>query len=178
MKSTYDTKETWRPAEGYEHLYQVSNYGRVKSVDRTETCKNGVIRFRKGMVLKPHQNYSGYLWVSFCKNDVRKKKKIHRLVAQCFLPNPEGKPQVNHIDGNKHNNHVNNLEWVTPKENIHHAVENNLRKTNKLSSENVLNIRASINEGVTVTELAEKHNVHYSTIYSIKNNTNWTWLKG
>lgn len=186
MKRTYDTKEIWKPAEGYENFYQVSNYGRVKSIDRTETCKDGVVRFRKGKVLKPHQNYNGYLWVSFCTNDIRKKKKIHRLVAQCFIPNPDGKPQVNHIDGDKHNNHVDNLEWVTPKENAHHAIENNLTTllrgekspTNKLSSENVLEIRSFINEGVTVKELAKKYSVHTSTIYRIKHDKSWSWLKG
>ena len=123
MTGTYDMDEIWKPIEGYEDLYQVSSYGRVKSNDRTEICKNGLVRFREGKILKPHQNYNGYLWVSLCKNDKRKKNKIHRLVAQAFIPNINNKPQVNHIDGNKHNNNLKNLEWVTSKENMEHAIK-------------------------------------------------------
>jgi len=186
LKDTHDTKEIWKPVKDYENFYQVSNYGQVRSIDRTEVCKDGVVRFRKGRILRPHQNYVGYLWVSFCTNDIRKKKKIHRLVAQCFISNPEDKPYVNHKDGNKQNNHVDNLEWVTPKENAHHAIENNLTTllrgekspTNKLSSDNVLEIRSLINEGVNVKELAKKYGVHTSTIYRIKHNKSWSWLEG
>ena len=186
MTGTYDMDEIWKPIEGYEDLYQVSSYGRVKSNDRTEICKNGLVRFREGKILKPHQNYNGYLWVSLCKNDKRKKNKIHRLVAQAFIPNINNKPQVNHIDGNKHNNNLKNLEWVTSKENMEHAIKKGLweapkgtkNPTNKLSNENVLDIRALLNEGVTVKELAEKYSVHTSTIYRIKRDKSWSWLEG
>ena len=186
MTGTYDLDEIWKPIEGYENLYQVSSYGRVKSNDRTEICKNGLVRFREGKILKPHQNYNGYLWVSLCKNDKRKKKKIHRLVAKAFIPNTNNKPQVNHIDGNKHNNNLKNLEWVTSKENMEHAVKKGLwevpkgtkNPTNKLSNENVLDIRDLLNEGVTVKELAEKYSVHTSTIYRIKRDKAWSWLEG
>lgn len=105
-------------------------------------------------------------------------------MAQAFISNINNKPQVNHIDGNKHNNHFKNLEWVTAKENTDHAIKNNLwdgsrgtkNPTNKLSNKDVLEIRGLIHEGVTVKELAEKYNVHTSTIYRIKNNTGWSCL--
>jgi hypothetical protein len=110
-------KEIWKDIEGFEGLYQVSNLGRVKSFDTTD--KLG--RIRKGRVLKPHRHPQGYLLVTLCKNGKHKNHKTHRVVAQAFIPNPENKPEVNHIDENKTNNNVNNLEWSTRKENLNHG---------------------------------------------------------
>ena len=126
-------KEIWKDIVGYEGLYQVSNYGRVRSLDRTYTQKarNGSIlkHTYKGQILKPN-NVSGYLQVNIQKHKKRNDQKIHRLVAEAFIPNLNNLPQVNHIDGNKHNNHVDNLEWVTTSENQLHSyyvLKNNLK---------------------------------------------------
>ena len=100
--------EVWKDIEGYEDLYQVSNLGRVK-------------RLNTGRILKGRKNTNGYLQVILCKNGKTKHYYIHRLVAQVFIPNQENKPQVNHIDENKENNHAENLEWVTSKENNNHG---------------------------------------------------------
>ena len=102
--------EEWRDIDGYEGKYQVSNLGRVRS---------------KYKILKPN-NVKGYLYVYLRKNNKSKALKVHRLVAEAFLVNEKNKPQVNHIDGNKENNNVNNLEWCTNKENMNHAVRNGL----------------------------------------------------
>lgn len=99
--------------EGYEGLYQVSEDGRVYSV-------------RRGKCLSPCLDSYGYPMVVLCSNRVRKTTRIHRLVAQAFIPNPYDKPQVNHIDGDKTNNLVSNLEWVTSDENVLHAVQSGL----------------------------------------------------
>ena len=104
-------KEIWKDIEGYEGLYQISNVGRVK---RVETDR----------ILKPLKHTKGYYRVELYKNGSQSKKLIHRLVAQAFIPNTENKPQVNHIDENKTNNVVSNLEWMTAKENLNHETHN------------------------------------------------------
>lgn len=107
------SREIWKDIEGYEGLYQVSNLGRVKRLKGTYMSTE--------RILKPRGNNTGYLQVHLCKNSKSKFDKVHRLVAQAFIPNPENKPQVNHIDENKTNNMVSNLEWVTVKENNNHG---------------------------------------------------------
>lgn len=149
--------EEWRDVVGYEGLYQVSNFGRVKSFhkDKVKILKFGVSPF-------------GYLRVVLCKDFNKKNRPIHILVAQAFIPNPENKPQVNHIDGNKQNNCVENLSWVTSAENIAHAFDMGLRKTGcehgraKLTAEQVRDIRANCVPGdpeLGFKPLAKKYNV-------------------
>ena len=104
-------EEVWKDVKGYEGLYQVSNLGRVK-------------RATTGKVLKACKITGGYLGVTLYKNSIVSSTKIHRLVAQAFIPNNENKPQVNHIDEDKTNNVVSNLEWVTAKENSNHGTRN------------------------------------------------------
>lgn len=108
--------EEWRDIEGYEGFYQVSDSGQVRSLDRVTT--NG--RKRKGRTLKQANRPNGYRFVVLSKGNVPKECSVHRLVSNAFIPNPEHKPNVNHIDGNKNNNHVENLEWVTQSENNLH----------------------------------------------------------
>ena len=101
-------KEIWKDIKDYEGLYQVSNLGRVK-------------RITTGRVLKPLKHANGYLMVKLSKNSIVYTKTVHRLVAEAFIPNPEHKSEINHIDENKTNNNVSNLEWMTRKENINHG---------------------------------------------------------
>lgn len=105
--------EIWRDIKGYEGLYQVSNLGRVKRL------KSKYMKSER--ILKEGITTGGYRLVVLCKNNKSKTFRLHRLVAEAFIPNPENKPQVNHIDENKANNNVNNLEWMTAKENINHG---------------------------------------------------------
>lgn len=127
-------KEIWRDIVGYEGLYQVSNLGRVRSMDRYDNLKH----FRKGKILIQHI-YTGYLYVSLCKNGKIKMYRVHRLVAMAFIPNPNNLPQVNHKDENKQSNIVENLEWCDARYNMNYgtAIErrSNSNKGKKRSEE-------------------------------------------
>jgi len=121
--------EIWKDVVGYEGYYQISNLGRVKSLKKRvpfETYGVRKLRTLPEKILKQHKNECGYMYVPLAKDTKKKKHKIHRLVAEAFLPNPEMKKCVNHKDGNKVNNCVSNLEWVTHSENMKHAAENGL----------------------------------------------------
>lgn len=112
--------EIWRDIDGYIGLYQVSNYGRVKSLDNYDIC-NGYKRFRKGKILKQTNHNQGYKSVNLYKDKKAKTYTVHRLVAQEFLPNPNNLPEVNHKDENKLNNCVENLEWCDKKYNMNYG---------------------------------------------------------
>ena len=116
-------EEIWKDIEGYEGIYQVSNLGRVRSLDRTIIggAYNSPM-FRKGTILKPQpKGYKGYVGLKLRKDGKSENVYIHRLVAKAFIPNPDNLPEVNHKDENKKNNRADNLEWVTRKENINYG---------------------------------------------------------
>lgn len=114
--------EIWKDIEGFEGYYQISNKGNVRSVNRFDGVHD-----RQGLPIKQNLKQNGYLQVGLRKHGKRKWFGVHRLVAIHFIENPDNKPQVNHIDGNKLNNTVENLEWVTGGENQTHAVKMGLR---------------------------------------------------
>ena len=111
-----EEKEIWKDIEGFEGLYQVSNMGRVKSLNYRRTGKEGI--------LKPLNDGRCYQQVKLWKDGKKKWYKIHRLVAQAFLDNSENLPEVNHLDQDKTNNKVENLEWCTSKQNCNYGTRN------------------------------------------------------
>lgn len=159
--------EQWKVVKGFEN-YLVSSLGNVKTI-------NGKLK----KVVYDSKNDYGY--VELWKNNKGKKFRIHRLVAETFIPNTLGKEQVNHIDGDKKNNCISNLEWVTPKENIRHAIENDLSSikygsknlASKLKEEDVKYIRENAGINKSVKELSEIYNVSKTTIYNIINYKKW-----
>jgi hypothetical protein len=179
--------EVYVDIQGYKGYYQVSNYGNVRSLDRVITEQTGKTQTLKGRILKPHTNSSGYYQINLNKNGIRTTFAIHQLVAQAFLDNRSSKPTVNHINGIKTDNNVNNLEWATYSENLEHAYRNRLRravKTNEVASKNykrklteqqVREIKLLIAaKSPTLKQIANQYDVGRSTIGSIKSGRNWS----
>lgn len=164
-------EELWQDIDGYEGLYMISNLGRVKSLHG------------KGRILK-QSNSNEYSHVSLYKNGNGKTLLVHRLVGNAFVPNPENKPEINHKDGNKRNNVVTNLEWVTARENQNHSILFGLKScgenaaNNKLTAEEVQEIRRLYvpkTRGCGCRALAKKYGVNSGTIWSIVNGRYWRW---
>ena len=113
--------EIWKPISGYEGFYEVSNLGRIRSLERIVECSDGRKRKIKDRTLKGSSYSGGYSGVTLHKDGCAKFVNIHRIVAEAFVPNPLEKEEVNHKDENPSNNHASNLEWVTHKENINYS---------------------------------------------------------
>lgn len=169
--------EDWKPVVGYEGLYEVSNTGKVRSLTRTYVNSRGQTRVAVGKVLTPDEKKTKnvtsnmYQRVTLTSNGKSKHKSIHRLVAEAFVPNESAeRNQINHIDCDKTNNNVDNLEWCTSKENIMHSVSHGLAKPNppkgenavfsKLSNRDVREMRQTYDSGMfTAAELADQYGV-------------------
>ena len=117
--------EVWKDIKGYEGLYQISNLGRVKSLERTVAAKSGSKRTVRERILKPRTDKDDYLLVNLYEGSGKRKTfKVHRLVCEAFHDNPKNNPEVNHINEDKSDNSACNLEWVTAKENCNHGTRN------------------------------------------------------
>ena len=130
--------EEWKDIPYSYCLYQISNYGRIRRIEHTRISSryNKKGRLYKGKILKATTNKQGYAnFQLYTADGLIKTFKVHRLVAELFIPNPDNKPQVNHIDGNKLNNKVDNLEWCTNGENGKHAWDCGLR-TRRIGKDN------------------------------------------
>lgn len=163
--------EQWRVIEGFEK-YQISSIGRVKS-----------FQLGKEQILKPVLVHNGYLHIALSNGIEKKQVCVHRLVAQAFIPNPDNKPQVNHINGDKTDNRVENLEWVTASENRKHAYSTGLQKCGegiynaKLTNEQVLYIRNNP-DNLNVKRLAEKFGVGNYIISMVQLGKNYRSVGG
>ena len=127
--------EEWRPIKGYEGLYEVSNLGRVKSLERTVIYIDGRKKEIKEKILVGRKK-KGYLIVMLCKEGNNKNYAIHRLVAEAFIPNPDNKPQIDHINTIVDDNRVENLRWVTPKENSNNSLTRSHKSKCQLGDKN------------------------------------------
>jgi hypothetical protein len=171
----------WKPVVGFEGYYEVSNTGLIKRAKGKTIYKDGRIAFFSETILKPSINKKGYLTVYLSKNSKKYSITIHRIVAIAFINNFNNKPQVNHINCDKKDNSVSNLEWCTNSENQYHAVKNNLishgelHLSAKLNNIKVIEIR-ELFKYKTTKELSFIYNVSISTINSIKYKKTWKRL--
>jgi hypothetical protein len=176
-------KEIWKDIDSYEGIYQVSNLGNVRSLDREVTEErhpmtgNPWVRKLKGKNLVKSKSGGGYLQVTLNG----KNQYVHRLVALAFLENPNGLPEVNHEDGDKTNCREDNLVWCTRKDNMQHAERTGLMKhakgskngAAKLTEEDVTKIKQLLKNGVKGNVIAKMFNVYPSTISTIKTGKWW-----
>lgn len=174
-------KEEWRDIFKYEGLYQVSNLGGVKSLNRYVRCKGGKKRLVKGRTLKFHISARGYKYVVLCKEGRLKTYKVHRLVLMMFDRLSRDDEECNHKDGIRYHNCIENLEWCTHKQNCYHR-DNVLGKhsrgeksgTSKLIESEVSEIRNLLGqEKLTQKQIGEKYSISPSVISSIKLNNSW-----
>lgn len=171
--------EIWTPVLGYIGLYEVSNYGRIKSLKRFNPKSGKGGRWYPERILKSRDDKDGYIVVGLTKNGKMKLCKIHRLVLSSFC-GYDNDLHVNHIDGNKQNNHLDNLEWVTCSDNQKHAhkigIKNQVGSRNngsKLTEEKVLEIVELIKKGMTMRSIAKMYSVGDETIRHIKIRRTW-----
>jgi hypothetical protein len=158
--------ETWKAIKGFEKQYEVSNIGNVRSIDRVvKHYRDGFTRVYKGTPKNIRLNDKGYYRCNLKNDGKRFDFTVHRLVAEAFIPNEENKPVVNHINGVKTDNRVENLEWCTISENVIHGVKIRLTKT-KLTDEEALYI---FNSNLSTRKLGIIYKVHASIIWRIKN---------
>jgi hypothetical protein len=161
-----------RDVKGYEGLYFVNEFGEIYSYPK---------KTRKGVrKMLAHKNKNGYLSIDLCKNGNIKKYSLHRIIALAFLDNIENKEQVNHINGNKHDNRIENLEWSTRSENQKHSIETGLRSAkgeknsqSKLTEKDVLNI---FNDKRTYIQISKDFKISISTISDIKRGHTWNHI--
>lgn len=162
----------WRDIVGYEGFLQVSDQGDVRSVERDLHHRNDTTMVMKSKILKARPDPKGYLKVRTSVNNEKTSIKVHRAVAEAFIPNASNKPQVDHIDGNKSNNNVSNLRWVTNKENYDYSVANGLRvgsalalKRSKDSDIRKQNAAKSVRERMSKKTYCYDKNMNLLAIY-------------
>jgi hypothetical protein len=175
-------KEVWEDIKGFEGIYQVSNLGNVKSLYREIHRKKMGILIVPEKTLTPNVDKVGYARVTLYKKDFKYREFIHRLVAFSFIENTNNKPFINHKNGIKTDNIVDNLEWCTQKENVNHAYRTKLRipdigqskGTSKLKNTDIPIIRKMLKESShTYKEIGDIYKVSSSAIKLIKYNKNW-----
>lgn len=187
--------EIYLPILGYERLYEVSNYGNIRSLDKFQDfplfTSGGIKkqemapRLVKGKQMKTTLAANGYLVIGLFKNKKVSQKLVHRLVAEAFIKNPNNKLTVNHIDSNKQNNMVDNLEWATQKENIMHCIKKGIKSTmcksqycsnSKVTKDKILAAIEYRNQNMTYKKIGELLGESRKTISNVINKKSHNWI--
>lgn len=172
--------ELWLSVVGYEGIYEISNFANVRGVDRISPHPKGALSI-KGKILKVQLTAEDYYRVGLCKNGTVKPFLVHRLVAQAFLLNGGEFKEVNHIDGNRRNGSVSNLEWCDRNINMKNAVDRgmfhgrlNVRNTKKLTSKMADEIKEAADSGVAYREIGKAFNIAITTVHKIRCGKLWS----
>lgn len=180
--------EIWKDINGFEGIYQISDKGNIRSLDRKIICSNGSVRFQRGSEIKPYINKQGYRTVVLHNNGKHKMCRMCRLVAEAFIQNPQNLPQVNHKDENKGNDEKGNLEWCTclynlTYNNLHHRRNNKNNKKSKpvaqIKNGKIIKVFHSVREvervlGFQNGNISQCCNGKTKTSYGYE----WSYLKG
>lgn len=182
MQNNIDKNEIWKDVVGYEGLYQVSNYGNIKCSAKIDMSGHR----RKEIIYNFTSNASkGYFNISLRKNNFEKNAKVHRLVAQAFIPNIDNKPEVNHKNGIKTDNRIQNLEWATRQENATHASKNGLmhgvrgcqNKKSKLIESQIKEIRFLCKNKINYGTIAKQFGISRSNVCLISQHKRWSHIQ-
>lgn len=162
----YNTgKELWKPVkeEGFENFYEVSDSGRIRSIDRIVESSRGPLRY-KGKLISTPPNDDGYPAFNFCYAGKKKSARVHQVVAKVFIPNFDKLPEVNHIDENKSNNHVSNLEWCSREYNMNHGTgmdrmkeHPNQKRRHEESKEPIVGVKIADSSTIHFESISEAH---------------------
>ncbi len=166
--------EIWKDISGYEGIYKISNKGNIKSLSRFHVPKD--------RILTGFKSNNGYVCIELSKEGFSSRFYVHRIMAIAFLPNPYNKPNINHKDGVRNNNNLDNIEWCTQKENIQHAHRTGLARVgigekqahSKLKTNNINKIRSMYRTGAyTMKEIGDIYKVSYQSISDVVNFRTW-----
>lgn len=176
-----ETKEIWRDIQGFEGLYQISSLGRIRSLDRkvmysTKKTGNKFVRIDKGRILKARIKSNGYLQAClYPSNGKPVYRHIHRLVAETFLEKGNNY-EVNHLDHDKQNNKIENLEWSNRSKNKSWDAMAGIHNTAKLNPTDIINIRNQYKSGIKIMPISRQYKVHHSTIKNILIGKTWKFV--
>ena len=170
-ENNYDEEE-WKSVVGFEGLYEVSSYGRIRSIDRVIMRSNNTILTLKGSILPQYEYYGNStisrLKVNLSKNGNKYSRSVHRLVATAFIPNPDNLPQVNHKDENPKNNNVSNLEWCTCEYNHNYGTRNERHKKALQKRVNVYDLSGNyIKQYESIKHASEDLNLDPSSVTKV-----------
>lgn len=177
-------EEIWKDVVGFEGRYKVSSLGRIKSLKREIHCSDGRVFTRKEMFFNNINTVSGYYTFSFHKEGRLYTRKLHRIIAEAFIPNPENKPYINHKNCVRTDNRIENLEWCTHKENMQHAFASGSFKNRrppsgdkngqaKLKNSDIPVIRKMLSEGMKQKDIALIYGINPTQISQIKHRREW-----
>ena len=156
------TQEYWVPIPNYEGYYEISTIGNIRSIKRSILTKSGYLKPEKERIITQRISNKGYSTVTLSKNGQSKSQHVHRLLAQAFIPNPENKATVNHLNGDKLDNRIENLEWATYSENAIHAYKSGLYKSNERKRRLIIDT-CSGEKYTSIKKAAVHLNINYST---------------